>query len=166
MQSAADTTTIYHLETGDRHIECPKAAPLEFELVKMAPPDAAINSRMYRSVGADWEWTDRLSWSEESWREYVYRESLQTYIGHVHGRRAGYFELESQENGNVEIAYLGLLPEYIGQGLGGVLLTAAMERAWEIPSTRRLWVHTCTKDHKYALENYRKRGFKVFKVEQ
>ena len=66
--------------------------------------------------------------------------------------------------GNIEIKYFGLLSEFIGQGLGGPLLTAAIERAWAIPMTRRLWVHTCTSDHERALDNYLQRGFKLFKT--
>ena len=82
------------------------------------------------------------------------------------GETVGFFELETQDAGNVEIAYFGLLPEFIGQGLGGPLLTATIERAWQLPNTRRVWVHTCTKDHKHAIDNYRNRGFEVFKTEQ
>jgi GNAT superfamily N-acetyltransferase len=78
----------------------------------------------------------------------------------------GYFELESQAGGNVEISYFGLLPESIGKGLGGALLSAAVEGAWKLPDTRRVWVHTCTHDHEHALANYLKRGFRIFKTEE
>jgi GNAT superfamily N-acetyltransferase len=76
----------------------------------------------------------------------------------------GYFELEQQTQGNVEVAYFGLLPQFVGKGLGGQLLTAAVSRAWEL-GARRVWVHTCDLDHPRALENYQARGFRVFKVE-
>ena len=88
-----------------------------------------------------------------------------TYVAHFDGQEVGYFELESQKGGDVEIVYFGLLPDFIGRGLGGALLSAAVERAWEITDTRRVWVHTCTEDHKHALDNYRQRGFILFKTE-
>ena len=106
-----------------------------------------------------------MHWPEEKWHRYVHRDSLGTWVGRWDGQLAGYFELESQDEGNLEIAYFGLLPEFIGRGLGGPLLSAAVERAWDVPETQRVWVHTCTEDHKHALDNYRKRGFEIFKTE-
>ena len=130
------------------------------------PPTVELNRQMYQSVGGPWEWTDRLQWSDDDWHQYVHREVLETFVGRLHGQTVGFFELEIQDDGNVEIAYFGLLPEFIGQGLGGPLLTASLERAWQMPETRRVWVHTCTKDHEHAIDNYRKRGFEVFKTER
>ncbi len=65
-----------------------------------------------------------------------------------------------------EIAYFGLLPEFIGRGLGGALLTSAIEEAWRMsPSITRVWVHTCTCDHPSALANYQARGMVIYKRE-
>jgi GNAT superfamily N-acetyltransferase len=166
MQTPAARTTVYHLEMCDRRDLCPKVAPLGFEVSMITPPAVELNRQMYQAVGGSWEWTDRLQWSDDGWHRYVCRDVLETWIGRLRGQTVGYFELEVQDDGDVEIAYFGLLLEFIGQGLGGPLLTAAVERAWQIPETRRLWVHTCTKDHKHALDNYRKRGFEVFKMER
>jgi len=70
------------------------------------------------------------------------------------------------ETEDVEIAYFGLLPEYIGRGLGGALLASAIENAWAwSPTPSRVWVHTCNRDHPNALANYQARGFKIYKVE-
>lgn len=166
MQQSSKSTTIYHLEMRDPKAYCPKTGPPGFEVKIIDPPNPGLNHWLYTRVGPQWEWTDRLNWSEDDWHCYVHRQALNTYIGEFHGQLAGYFELESQPHGNVEIAYFGLLPEFIGQGLGGPLLSAAIERAWKLPDTRRVWVHTCSRDHKHALDNYLKRGFKVFKTEQ
>jgi GNAT superfamily N-acetyltransferase len=144
---------------------CPKAGPPGFVVDIVAPPEPELNRRFYCTVGSLWEWTDRLKWSEDDWHRYVHRDALRTWVGQLHGRTAGYFELESQNEGNTEIASLGLLPEFIGQGIGGALLSTAIQCAWVVPGTRRVWVHTCTRDHKHALDNYRKRGFKVFRTE-
>ncbi len=144
---------------------CPKAAPSQFEVTAVEPADPELNRNFYRMVGSSWNWTDRLKWSDEDWRRYVHRDALTTWLGRTDGEPVGYFELESQDEGNVEIVYFGLLPEFIGRGLGGPLLSAAVECAWNLPGTRRVWVHTCTDDHQHALDNYRKRGFEAFKTE-
>jgi len=107
-----------------------------------------------------------LSWSQDVWERYVDRDVLKTFVGQLNGDDVGYFELEAQLSGNVEIVYFGLLPEYIGKGLGGTLLSAAVDRAWAFSGTERVWVHTCTHDHKNALDNYRARGFELFRTER
>ena len=150
----------------DRDAFCPKAVPSGFDVAMVSPPEPELNRGFYCAVGSAWNWTDRLKWSDEDWDRYVLRDTLRTWIGRIGGESVGYFELESQGGGNVEIAYFGLLPEFIGRGLGGPLLSEAIENAWRLPDTRRVWVHTCTADHEHALDNYLKRGFEVFKREQ
>jgi GNAT superfamily N-acetyltransferase len=105
-----------------------------------------------------------LPWTYQQWLAYLDRPELQTWVGYVSGTPAGYFELEAQAEGNVEIAYFGLLPRFVGQGLGGALLTAAVEKAWEMKAAR-VWLHTCTLDHPAALTNYQRRGFSLFREE-
>jgi len=129
------------------------------------PPDPEINRSYYRAVGSAWHWTDRLSWSPQDWQSYVNSSALKTFVGKLDSVEVGYFELEAQNSGNVEIVYFGLLPEYIGKGLGGPFLSAAIERAWKFQSVARVWVHTCTQDHERALKNYQARGFRIFKTE-
>lgn len=129
------------------------------------PPDPVFNARLYREIGADWEWTGRLKWSGEEWRDYAVRDGLETWRAEWKSFEAGYFELEKQEGGNVEIAIFGLLPTMIGKGLGGAMLDRAIVRAWEIPGTTRVWVHTCTDDHEHALANYKRCGFEIFEIE-
>lgn len=157
---------IYYLEMDDRSTFRPKPGPPGFLVERVTPADPRLNQQFYRDVGGPWRWTDRLSWSEDDWYRYVARDELQTWIGYRSGTAVGYFELESQSGGDVEIAYFGLLPTYIGQGLGGPFLSAAVNHAWAMPGTRRVWVHTCTDDHEHALDNYRRRGFQVFKIEE
>jgi len=78
---------------------------------------------------------------------------------------AGYFELAKHDDGNVEIAYFGLIPAFIGRGIGGAMLTRAVSEAWAL-GTQRVWLHTCTLDSAHALPNYKARGFAPFKTEQ
>ena len=69
------------------------------------------------------------------------------------------------EKNEVEIAYLGLLEEYQNKKLGSFLLSEAIKNSFN-ERTQRVWVHTCSLDHKFALANYISRGFRVFKKEQ
>ncbi|MDB4362506.1 GNAT family N-acetyltransferase [Akkermansiaceae bacterium] len=127
--------------------------------------DAAINTQFYREVGGDWQWVDRLNWTDNQWEKWVNRENLRTWVAHLGSEAAGYVEMEIQEGGNIEIVYFGLLPLMIGKGIGGGVLSLAIREAWKIKGTQRVWLHTCSEDHPHALGNYEKRGFRLFKTE-
>ncbi|MDH3585378.1 MAG: GNAT family N-acetyltransferase, partial [Phycisphaerae bacterium] len=90
--------------------------------------------------------------------------ALATWLGCVQDEAVGYFELEVQTHHNVQIAYFGLRPEHVGRGLGGALLAAALEQAWSIEGTRRVWLHTCSHDHPHALRNYQARGLTIYRT--
>src|ERR1041384_1435494 len=107
-----------------------RRALLEVQLQRAEIPCPALNRFLYTAVGGDWYWLDRLGWSYEQWHMYLERTEIETWVADVAGTPAGYYELEMQAGGNVEIVYFGLLPQFIGRGLGGALLTAAVERAW------------------------------------
>jgi GNAT superfamily N-acetyltransferase len=124
-----------------------------------------LNRFLYKYVGGDWRWIDRLVWSAQQWHDYASADSLRTFVAYRQGSIAGYYELQLQEGGSVEIRIFGLTPEFIGHGYGGLLLDSAVENAFAW-GTRRVWVHTCTNDHPNALDNYCKSGFKIFKVEE
>lgn len=142
----------------------PVDAPAGFEVRKVDAPDGSMNQRMYREVGGDWDWTDRLVWSEEQWKAFAVQEGLETWLAYWGGEVAGYFELEVQDGGQVEIALFGLLPQMFGKGLGSAMLSFAVAQAWSRTNTTRVWLHTCTEDHPHALANYLKRGFRLFKT--
>lgn len=119
---------------------------------------------LYVEVGRAYHWVDRLVWSEERWRARLEQPGLQLYLLTWAGAPAGYYELEPHGDGSVEIAYFGLLPEFLRRGLGGHLLTAAVEDAWRLRATH-VWLHTCTLDDVAALPNYERRGFRAFRSE-
>lgn len=131
-------------------------------------PCGAFNRFLYSTVGADWQWTDRLPWSLEQWQQNTAQPGLETWVAYINGTPAGYFELfYAMEVGEVEIQYFGLLPQFTGRGLGGALLTDAIKRAWSLADgVKRVWVHTCTLDGPTALPNYRARGMQVYKTEE
>ncbi|MHC4417395.1 MAG: GNAT family N-acetyltransferase [Planctomycetota bacterium] len=162
---AAKLITYYLEMKSSGELRCSRNVNPELEVKQVLNPSPELSSFLYSAVGKDWYWTDRLKWSEGQWLEYVDRPELETWVGWVSGQQVGYFELEMQSGANVEVAYFGLLPEFIGQGIGGQLLTAATERAWKM-GAERVWVHTNTRDHPHALSNYQARGFRIFKEEQ
>ncbi len=116
---------------------------------------------MYRRVGADYEWVDRLRWSDAQWQRWA--ERVETHVIELDGRAAGYFELELDAAANAKVAIFGLLGEYHGRGIGGHALTAALRRALELRP--RVWLTTCTLDGPHALANYQARGMRTFRRE-
>jgi GNAT superfamily N-acetyltransferase len=143
----------------------PSAAPdLELSLLQAKRPSPELGRFLYTAVGGSWYWIDRLAWSSERWLEWLSRTGVETWVAYQEGTPVGYFELDGSSRSEVEIAYFGLLPDFIGKRLGGWLLTRAIERAWEM-GPERVWVHTCSLDGPHALANYQARGMRVFKVE-
>ena len=124
-----------------------------------------MNRFLYQLVGAEWQWIDKLSWSDDQWRRFAEADDLRPWLALYRGSPAGYYELQRQDDGNVEIAYFGLAPGFIGKGFGGYLLSQAITSAWDWQGTERVWVHTCTLDHPGALNNYRSRGMTVYRTE-
>jgi GNAT superfamily N-acetyltransferase len=133
-------------------------------LVREDPCALALYRRLYREVGGPHFWRDRLSWSDADLARHLGREEVAVWVLRVADEEAGYFELVRHPDRSVEIAYFGLRPPFIGRGLGGHLLTRAVEEAWQAGADR-VWLHTCTLDGPAALPNYRARGFREFKRE-
>ncbi len=120
---------------------------------------------LYVEVGKNYYWIDRLPWTDKEIAAYLNRPEISLWLMTCDEARAGYFELRRCEDGSTEIAYFGLLPEFIGRGLGKHLLTYAAEQAWA-DGANRVWLHTCTLDDKAAMPNYLKRGFRPYKTEK
>ena len=139
---------------------------IECSINIVKPNDFQLNKFFYKNVGKKHRWIDRLVWSEAEWIKYSSDPKVETYILKVKNELAGYFELifhlEFQET---EIAYFGLLEEYHNKKLGGYLLSAAIKKSFEKKDIKRVWVHTCTLDHKNAIKNYLARGMKIYKKE-
>jgi ribosomal protein S18 acetylase RimI-like enzyme len=129
------------------------------------PVDFQLNKFFYKNIGKNHHWVDRLVWTEKQWINYVSDKNVKTYVLKNEKDLAGYFELIlHQEKDEVEIAYLGLLKEYQNKKLGSYLLSAAIKNSF-LDNPKRVWVHTCSLDHKNALSNYVARGMKIFKTE-
>ena len=143
----------------------PAPAPSARERVeRLAECPASFYRYLYSAVGGPYHWVDRLPWSDEQIRMHLSSPEVSVWVLYVAGAPAGYFELQQHEGASVEIAYFGLLQEFLGRGLGKYLLTEAVREAWR-QGARRVWLHTCTLDDPAALPNYRARGFRPFKEE-
>ena len=130
------------------------------------PINFQINKFFYKNIGKKHRWTDRLVWSDNDWIKYVSNKKVETYVLKINKDFAGYFELIFHlEVKEIEIAYFGLLEEYHNKKLGGFLLSVAIKKSFEKKDIKRVWVHTCTLDHKNALKNYLARGMKIYNKE-
>ena len=135
-----------------------------YTLERLQLPLPALARHLYIAVGAPWCWYMRLGWRYRDWQSRLADDRVQLWTAYAEGAPVGYFELERQSAGSVEICYFGLIPEFIGRGQGKALLEDAIDKAWQLGG-KRVWLHTCTLDHPNALANYQARGFRVFKEE-
>ena len=137
----------------------------DYSLDLLEPINFQLNKFFYKNIGKKHKWIDRLIWSETQWIDYVSSSKVQTYIFKYKDNLAGFFELIFHiENKEVEIAYLGLLEEFQNKKLGSYLLSEAIKISFT-HKVNRVWLHTCSLDHKNALNNYISRGMKIFKKE-
>ena len=137
----------------------------DYSLTLLDPINFQLNKFFYKNIGNKHKWVDRLIWNEEKWISYVSNENVQTYVLKFKDDLVGFFELiHHQEKKEFEIAYLGILEEYHNKKLGSFLLSEAIKISFK-KKIDRVWVHTCTLDHKNALNNYITRGMKIFKTE-
>ena len=140
--------------------------PLDDYFVELVDPkDFQLNKFFYKNIGKNCQWVDRLVWTEMDWIKYISNEKLFTYVLKDKDQIAGYFELLfNKSTKEAEIAYFGILEEYFGKKLGGYLLSEAIITSFTLGCIR-VWAHTCSLDHKNALDNYLSRGMKIFKSE-
>lgn len=134
-------------------------------VVRRDPCSIADYRRLYRAVGGPWHWRDRLAWDDETLLAHLTSPDIFIWELLVDDESAGYFELRRSGDSEIELAYFGLVPSFIGRGLGGALLTQAVAEAWTL-GARRVWLHTCTLDSAHALPNYRARGFREYRTER
>ena len=137
----------------------------DYSLKLLESTNFQLNKFFYKNVGKKHKWIDRLVWTEAQWIDYVSNKNVETYVFKFKADLAGFFELISHsEKKEVEIAYFGLLEEFQNKKLGSYLLSQAIQISFK-KNVNRVWVHTCSLDHKNALNNYIARGMKIFKTE-
>ncbi len=147
----------------------PTPAPLPppcagLSIVQAVRPTVSFYRYLYDTIGKDWLWSDRRKLGDEALAAIIHHPDDETFVLYVDGVPAGYVELDAREKPTIELAYLGILPEFIGRKLGPYLLSFAIHKAFEKKASR-FWVHTCTLDHPSALAMYQRGGFVAFKEE-
>jgi len=136
-----------------------------YVLILLDPINFQLNKFFYKNIGKKHKWVDRLIWDEQRWIDYVSSEKVKTYVLKNKDDLVGFFELIFHyEKNEVEIAYFGILEEYQNKKLGSYLLSEAIKKSFN-ENINRVWLHTCSLDHKNALNNYVSRGMKIFKSE-
>ncbi len=137
----------------------------DFSLNLIDPINFQLNKFFYKNIGKKHKWIDRLIWNEQKWIDYVSSEKVKTYVLKNKDDLVGFFELIFHyEKKEVEIAYFGIIEEYQNKKLGSFLLSEAIKKSFD-ENINRVWLHTCSLDHKNALKNYTARGMKIFKSE-
>jgi ribosomal protein S18 acetylase RimI-like enzyme len=154
--------TVTYLEMTQRPTRPPAPAPLgRSALMRVDECPLAFYRYLYQQVGDPWLWYERRKIDDAALATLIHRETTEIFVFYVGGAPAGFFELDRSQTGEVELAYFGLVPQFIGRGWGRFLLDAAVDQAWS-GETRRVWVHTCTLDHPRALGAYQRAGFRVY----
>lgn len=156
------TTYLEMKDVGDFRPEFTQQPHLQ--IIRLERPDVAFYRFLYGEVGRDWRWRDRLVISEAELEAAISQPGVGIYVAYIQGAPAGYVEL-AQQGESTEVAYFGLRPAYMGVGLGKHLLSYGIQQAWT-DGAKRVWVHTCNLDGPYAIPNYIKRGFSVYKTEE
>ncbi len=153
-----EISSLNHLKEGNKPSE-------DYSLNLIDPINFQLNKFFYKNIGKKHKWVDRLIWNEQRWIDYVSSEKVKTYVLKNKDDLVGFFELIFHyEKKEVEIAYFGIIEEYQNKKLGSFLLSEAIKRSFD-QNINRVWLHTCSLDHKNALNNYIARGMKIFKSE-
>ena len=153
--------TITYLEMRDPPARPPAPLPRtgsKIALLRAEAPTVGFYRYLYNAVGGPWRWYERNLLSDDALATIIGDGSVEIYVLYCDGAPAGYAELDFRKTGEVELAYFGLIPDYMGRGLGAYMLDWAIDTAWT-RDPGRVWVHTCTLDHPAALAVYQKAGF-------
>ena len=157
----SEMKTTYTLEMFSPDELKPKYSDFpDLRIEKMEVKCPEFNKFLHTVVGYDYRRGGRTNWSKDDWYKHVMRDEMETWVAYLSGSPAGYFELEKRHEGDVYILTFGLLPQFIGKGIGGYVLTKAIERAWEM-GANRVQLGICSHDHPHALKNYLARGFQI-----
>ncbi len=156
----------YFLEIKDFSNPIELNIPENYQIILDNKKDFRLNKFFYKQIGADHYWRDRLIWSDKEWLKYSQNKNLETHIIKKAEDLVGFYEQEYHPGSNeVELINMGILKEFRGLKLGSILLNHAIASASR-KNPDRMWVHTCSLDHKHALQNYKSKGFEIFKEEE
>jgi RimJ/RimL family protein N-acetyltransferase len=166
-----DETLTYLEMTAPHQLVPGRPSPIPIDMERHDRASLPLLRSTYARIGAPHDWVTRPAWSDRQWEEWLSSPGVQPWLARVDGEVAGMVELELQPGGDVGIVVFGLVPEFVGKGFGGHLLTVGTRLAWEAEHadgrpTRRVWLLTSSRDHPHAKPNYERRGFRAFRTEQ
>jgi GNAT superfamily N-acetyltransferase len=141
----------------------PHSAP-GVTVVYVRKPTVAWYRFLYDAVGKDWDWTSRKKLPDDELARIIHDPLVELHVLFVDGVPAGFAELDRRVAGEIELKQFGLVPEFIGRGLGKYFLQWTIDKVFSY-APNRFWLHTCTDDHPVALPNYQKAGFAIYKTE-
>jgi GNAT superfamily N-acetyltransferase len=127
-------------------------------VIQAKHPTISYYRYLYDAVGTPWQWQSRKKLSDAQLAAIIHDPLDEMHVLFVDGVPAGFAELDRRLHGEIELVQFGLMPEFIGQGLGKYFLNWTIQRAWSY-QPKRFWLHTCTLDHPRALPNYLRAGF-------
>ena len=156
-----NTTYLQMLAAPRRVVPPPRDG---ISIIQAKRPPVAYYRFLYDAVGKDWQWASRKKLTDADLTQIIHDPQVEVHVLFVDGVPAGFAELDRRTPGEIEVTQFGLVPEFIGQGLGRYFLQWTIDKAWSY-GPRRFWLHTCTQDHPAALPNYLKAGFVVYKEE-
>jgi GNAT superfamily N-acetyltransferase len=133
-------------------------------LMRIERPVPSYYRYLYNTVGGPWLWYERRLMDDTALCDIVHHPKVEIYVLYVGGNPAGFVELDCRTNDEIEIVLFGLLPEFIGRGLGRYLLDWSVDEAWD-KEPDRVWVHTCNLDHPHAIAVYQRAGFAPYRQE-
>jgi RimJ/RimL family protein N-acetyltransferase len=141
------------------------AAPAPGLTLKPVDRGSACIPDILSRIGADYHWRS-ASRTEQEWVAwFAEHPDRMFWLLSLEGEPAGMLTYDLHPGGEAEIVTFGLLPEFVGRGLGGSALTLGVQQAWALaPTVHRVWLHTSSKDNPRALPNYHRRGFRTFRT--
>lgn len=154
---------VTYLEMTKPPSEVPVSAPLsDVSISKESKIDLDLYLHFQEKVGGDYHWVERLKMPRDEVRQIIHSPNAEIFVLRCADEYAGFCEFNLQELPDLELKFFGLMPQYIGRGLGKYFLSQMIAHAWT-HAPHRLWLHTDSNDHPRALENYKNAGFKVYK---
>jgi GNAT superfamily N-acetyltransferase len=157
--------TVYYLEMlacSDRSVPAPESG---LTITHSHEPSVRFYRFLYNAVGKDYHWLNRRKLSDQQLAATIHDPRNELMVLKVDDASAGFAELDRRQADEVELVQFGLLPEFIGRGLGKWFLQAIIDRVWSY-RPNRFWLHTCSLDHAAALPTYKTAGFVQFKQER
>ncbi|MCK5445916.1 MAG: GNAT family N-acetyltransferase [Rhodospirillaceae bacterium] len=156
-------STITYLEMTAPPNQPPPPPPAhQHAIMRAEKPTVSFYRFLYNTIGQAWLWWERRELDDDALKTIIEDARIEIYVLYMGGVPAGYVELDCRIEGEIEVAYFGLMEEFIGLGLGRYLLDWAVHQAWSHDDLNRVWLHSCTEDHPSAIALYQRAGFVPF----